>query len=45
MVRTCYKHLKLHPESEEPLPPDSFHPQLQSSGPLVLDEVPDILET
>ena len=29
MVRTCYKHLKLHPESEEPLPKYSYHPQLQ----------------
>ena len=29
MVRTCYKHLKLHPEIEEPLPKDSYHPQLQ----------------
>ena len=29
MVRTCYKHLKLHPESEEPLPKYSYLPQLQ----------------
>ena len=32
-------------ECEEPLSPDSYPPKLQSSGPVVLDEVPDFLET
>ena len=45
MVRIHCRHPKLHPESEKPLPNGSYPPQLQSSGPHVLDEVPDILET
>ena len=45
MVRIHCRHPKLPPESEKPLPPSSFPPQLQSSGPYVLNEVPDIQET
>ena len=45
MVRIHCRHPKLHPESEKPLPNGSYPPQLQSSGPHILDEVPDILET
>jgi len=41
MVRTCQQHLKLHPESEEPLPKGSYPSQLQSSGPLVCKELRD----
>ena len=44
-VRTHVTYGRLHPGSEELLPKGSYPPQIQASWPLVLDKVPDILES